>query len=129
MQTNCYRVFLLFIFLLITNTIFAQAPAVSPVAGSGAAGFSGDGGPATSAELNSPSEVAVDAKGNVFIADLNNNRIRKVNSSDVINTFAGNGATGYWYLEGGPAISSVLNHPFGTAVDFNGNVFIGDFGG
>lgn len=129
MQSIFQRISSIFILVLLATCAFGQAPVTSPVAGTGSSGYSGDGGPATSADLNSPSEVAVDAKGNVFIADLNNNRIRKVNNDGTISTYAGNGSTGYWYLEGGPAFSSVLNHPFGDAVDIAGNVYIADFGG
>jgi sugar lactone lactonase YvrE len=134
MQTISYRASGVFFLALlsavfITGNAFAQAPVVSAVAGTGTAGFSGDGGPATSADLNAPSEVTVDSKGNLFIADRNNNRVRKVNAGGDIGPFAGNGVTGYWYLEGGPAASSVLNHPFGAAVDISGNVYIADFGG
>jgi sugar lactone lactonase YvrE len=130
MQSILQRISSTFILVLIATCAFAQAPVVSPLAGTGAAGYSGDGGQATSADLNSPSEVAVDSKGNIYIADLDNNRIRRVtNGSGIIDTFAGNGTTGYFYLEGGPATGSVLNHPFGAAVDIAGNVYIADFGG
>jgi sugar lactone lactonase YvrE len=129
MQSILQRVLYVFILVFLTTTVFAQAPVISPLAGTGNAGYSGDGGPATSADLDSPSQVAADPKGNVYIADRNNNRIRRVSAGGVINTIAGNGTTGYWYLEGGPAISSVLNHPFGNAVDIVGNLYIADFGG
>ena len=71
------------------------------VAGNGIQGFSGDGGPSTSASLNQPSGVAVDAAGNLYIADFNNNRIRKVSPAGTITTFAGNGVAAF-AGDGGP---------------------------
>ena len=96
---------------------------ITTVAGSEIAGFSGDNGPATSAQLNMPSSVAVDSAGNLYINDDWNNRIRKV-SNGVITTVAGGGSsTG----DGGPATSAGLS-PSGIAVDAAGNLYIGDFG-
>jgi hypothetical protein len=97
-------------------------------------GFSGDGGPATSALLNEPYSVAVDGSGNLFIADTINNRIRKVSASGVITTVAGSGAfgfvgfagTGSFSGDGGPATSALLDEPYGIAVDGSGNLFIAD---
>jgi len=89
-------------------------------------GFSGDGGPATSATLWDPTSVAVDAAGNLFIADLTNNRIRKVSTSGIITTVAGSGKQGGFSGDGGPATSALLNNPFGVAVDGAGNIFIAD---
>ena len=100
-------------------------PIINTVAGNGTAGFSGDGGPATSASLNNPLEVAVDAAGNLYIADRANNRIRKVDTSGTITTVAGTGTAGF-SGDGGPAISASLNRPFGMAVDSAGNLFIAD---
>jgi len=99
---------------------------ITTFAGLGSYGFLGDGGPATSAELAAPSGVAVDASGNLFIADTNNNRIRKVSASGVITTVAGNGTAGY-SGDGGPGASASLNNPYGVAVDAFGNLFIGDY--
>ena len=98
---------------------------ISTVAGNGTAGFSGDGGPATSAQLNYPTGVAVDAAGNLFIADEANNRVRKVTPGGVISTVAGNGTQGY-SGDGGPATSAQLYYPYGVAVDAAGNLFIAD---
>jgi trimeric autotransporter adhesin len=95
------------------------------VAGSGVAGFSGDGGPATSAKLNRPGSIAIDSAGNLFISDGNNLRIRKVSSSGIITTVAGNGYSGYGG-DGGPATSANLSLPNGLAVDSSGNLFIAD---
>jgi uncharacterized protein (TIGR03437 family) len=94
---------------------------------SGLGSYSGDNGPATAAGLNYPYGVAVDASGNLFIADLYNNRVRKVSTSGVITTIAGNGQAGF-AGDGGPAASAQLDEPFGIAVDAAGNLFITDYG-
>jgi sugar lactone lactonase YvrE len=97
---------------------------LSVVAGTGQQGFGGDGGPATSAELDSPLGVAVDAKGNVYIADTHNNRIREV-SSGVITTIAGTGKPGF-SGDGGAAAAAQLDDPAAVAVDSKFNVYIAD---
>ncbi len=99
---------------------------ITTVAGTGVAGFSGDGGPATAAQLNSPTGVAVDGAGNLFIADYNNQRIRKV-SGGLITTVAGTGKIGP-AVNGGPATGADLFFPTGVAVDgaTPANVFIAD---
>jgi sugar lactone lactonase YvrE len=98
---------------------------LSFVAGNGTSGFSGDGGPATSAQLSSAYGIAIDTAGNLFIADTANARIRKVTPSGVISTVAGNGTQGYGG-DGGPATSAQLSDPLGVAVDTAGNLFIAD---
>jgi len=98
---------------------------ISTVAGNGAAAYSGDGGPATSASLNFPCGVASDAAGNLYIADSDNQRIRKVGTNGTITTVAGNGTQGY-LGDGGPAAGANLNFPFGVAVDASGNLYIAD---
>jgi sugar lactone lactonase YvrE len=100
---------------------------ITTVAGNGTEGYSGDGGPATSAELRAPYGVAVDNAGNLFIADLGNNRIRMVTAAGTITTVAGNGTNGY-SGDGGPATSAELSIPWGVAVDGAGNLFIADWG-
>lgn len=90
-----------------------------------AGGYSGDGGPATSAQLNYPAAVAVDVAGNLFIADAHNHRLRKVNPTGIINTVVGNGQYSF-SGDGGPAISATLNDPGGLAIDVAGNLFIAD---
>jgi len=99
---------------------------ITTVAGNGTQGFSGDGGPATSAQLGSPFGVAVDSAGNLYIADEGKNRVRKV-SNGVITTVAGNGVGGFGG-DGGPATSAQLLFPFGVAVDSAGNLYIADTG-
>jgi uncharacterized protein (TIGR03437 family) len=101
--------------------------AISTVAGNGTAGFGGDGGSATSAQLNLPFGVAVDAAGNLYIAEFGNNRVRKVSTNGNIGTIAGNGVSGY-SGDKGQAASAQLNGPQGVAVDSAGNVYIADTG-
>ncbi|WP_247235524.1 NHL repeat-containing protein [Telluribacter sp. SYSU D00476] len=100
---------------------------ISTVAGNGQDGYSGDGGPATGASIRYPTEVAVDAAGNIYIADSFNNRIRKVDvSTGIISTVAGNG--NYKYSgDGGPATSASINHPAGLAFDAKGNLYIAEY--
>src|SRR5207249_744915 len=100
---------------------------ISTAAGNGTPGFSGDGGSATSAQLNYPFGVAVDGSGNLLIVDTGNSRIRKVTPAGVISTVAGNGVSGF-SGDGGPATSAQLNSPSGVAVDGSDNLFIVDTG-
>ena len=100
---------------------------ITTIAGTGTSGYSGDGGLATSAMLNNPSGVAVDSSGNLYIADFQNLRIRKVNTSGTITTVAGIGRSGY-SGDGGLATSAMLNNPSGVAVDGSGNLYIADSG-
>jgi uncharacterized protein (TIGR03437 family) len=104
---------------------FVPGGQMTVVAGNGIQGFSGDGGPATSASLNQPSGVAVDAAGNLYIADFNNNRIRKVSPGGTITTIAGNGVATF-SGDGEPATSASLSGPVGVAVDSAGNLYIAD---
>lgn len=100
---------------------------ISTVAGNGgASGFSGDGGQANLASLNHPYGVAVDAIGNIYIADCYNSRIRIVNTNGVINTFAGGGMS---LGDGGQATLAVVNAPWGVAVDATGNILIAENAG
>lgn len=99
---------------------------ITTIAGNGTAAYSGDGGAATSASLNNPAGIAVDAVGNVFIADKNNNRIRRVDTNGVITTIAGTNGVGGFSGNGGLAITNRLNGPTGVAIDSDGNLFIAD---
>ena len=103
----------------------SAAGIITTIAGTGIASDNGDGGPATAAQLNHPDGVAVDAAGNVYIADAGSNRIRKINTSGIIYTIAGNGSSGYTG-DGGDATSAQLRFPTGVAVDLSGNVYIAD---
>ena len=107
---------------------------ITTVAGNGT-GYSGDGGPATSAQLYFSSGVAVDSAGNLYIGDANNHRVRKVSPNGTITTVAGNGTAapsvqqaGPGPGDGGPATSAQLRTPIGVAVDSGGNLYIADLG-
>jgi trimeric autotransporter adhesin len=106
--------------------VSAATGTITTIAGNGMSGFSGDGGAATSAELNTPSGVAVDSAGNLYIADAGNNRIRIV-SAGTITTIAGNGTSGF-SGDGGAATSAELNDATGVAVDSAGDLYIADVG-
>jgi len=99
---------------------------ITTVAGNGTPGFSGDGGIATVAQLNSPRDIAIDSVGNIYIADANNNRIRKVEmSTGIITTCAGN-ATGGYTGDGIPATASGFAGPYSIDFDSHGNLFVDD---
>jgi uncharacterized protein (TIGR03437 family) len=104
---------------------YTNAGVYTTIAGSGNSGFSGDNGPAPNAALYDPMGLAVDAAGNVYIADTFNCRIRKVTPSGIITTIAGNGSL-YFSGDGGPAIQASMHFPHGVAVDPSGNVYITD---
>jgi len=100
---------------------------ITTVAGNGTNGYAGDGGPATNARLSYIPGVAADSVGNLFIADVNNGRIRLVSTAGVISTVAGGTKSGF-SGDGGPATNAGLNGPRGVAVDGFGNIFIADTG-
>jgi sugar lactone lactonase YvrE len=104
----------------------SAAGVITTVAGTGVRGGSGDGGPATAAQLNWPQGVCVDSDGNLFLADTSN-RIRKVNPSGIISTVAGNGDFGF-AGDGGPATSAKLWNPIGIALGSGGTLLIADSG-
>ncbi|MGW7553354.1 NHL domain-containing protein, partial [Streptomyces rimosus] len=98
---------------------------ITTVAGNGEAGYISDGGPALATRLHYPHALTVDRSGNLYIADHNNHRIRKVTPNGIITTVAGNGEAGY-ISDGGPAISTRLYHPMGLVVDAEGSLYIAD---
>ncbi|MBK8125111.1 MAG: hypothetical protein IPK56_00080 [Elusimicrobia bacterium] len=100
---------------------FALVDAYYAVAG----GYGGDGVPAEGAKLLYPMGLAVDAGGNLYIADTGNHRVRRVDADGVITTVAGNG-NGAYAGDNGPATQANLNHPMGVAVDAEGNLYIAD---
>jgi uncharacterized protein (TIGR03437 family) len=108
------------------STAWAQTvPQITTVAGTGTPGSSGDGGPAVQAALNNPTYDATDLSGNLYIADQNNNRIRKVDSKGIMTTVAGTGSPGF-SGDGGPATQAALNTPTGVCTDAAGNLYIND---
>jgi len=101
---------------------------VYTIAGDGVAGYSGDGGPAITADINGPRKAILDGAGDLYIADAGNNRIRKVPAgTGIITTIAGTGIAG-WSGDNGPAASAQLNDPGGLALDSAGNLYIADTG-
>ena len=98
---------------------------ISTFAGIGEAGFSGDDGPAVKARLSLPSGVAIDKKGNLYISDRSNDRIRVVDKKGVIRTYAGSGVAGF-QGDAGPALKAQLDKPFGIALDEAENLYIAD---
>ena len=104
----------------------AATGTINTIAGTGEWGYSGDGGPATQAQLGYPEGVAVDGGGNLYISDSRNSRIRKVSAfTGTISTIAGTGEWGY-SGDGGPAIEAKLGYPEGVTVDGAGNLYIAD---
>jgi sugar lactone lactonase YvrE len=105
----------------------SQVRLITTVAGTGAQGFSGDGGLAIRARLAYPDSVAVDAAGNVYFADVLNSRVRRIDSRGVITTVAGSDTAGF-SGDGGPATDAQLASPVGVAVDAAGNLYFADLG-
>src|ERR1039457_6486177 len=99
---------------------------ITTVAGDGSLGILGDGGSATIASLSSPQGVAVDAYGNIFIADSGNHSIRKLGTNGIITRVVGIGYQDGFYQSSGSATSLSLNNPAGVVVDSAGNLFIAD---
>lgn len=98
---------------------------ITSIAGNGTAGYSGDGGPATSAEINLPYRPAFDSKGNLYFADVGNSRIRKIDTSGIITTYAGNGMAGY-SGDGEAATSAEFKNPYHIAIDPADNIYVSD---
>ncbi len=105
---------------------FTEYSTIATIAGTGAAGFSGDGGPATAAQIDAPEHVAVDSAGDVFIGDTMNHRIRKIDvGTGDISTYGGTGTAAY-SGDGGPASSAAMNEPRGLFVDASDDLFLAD---
>lgn len=105
----------------------ADGSAAVTIAGTGTPGFSGDGGPAAAAQLNGPTSIALDAEGNLYLADTNNHRVRKIAAGDgAISTFAGVGTCGF-SGDGGAALEAQLCQPAQVTLDSAGNLLIADF--
>ena len=102
---------------------------ISTVAGNGLPGMSGDGGPASAAQLNSPYGLAIDLLGNLYVADLGNARVRRISATGTMTTVAGGGATEVsWFGVAVKGTEAKLNAPRNLAVDAGGQVWIADFG-
>ncbi|HEV7865981.1 MAG TPA: NHL repeat-containing protein [Acidimicrobiia bacterium] len=101
------------------------AGTITTFAGTGVTGYSGDGGPATAAQFDAPRSLALDSAGNLYVADDNNHRVRRIDPAGVVTTVAGAGVSGF-AGDGGPAGAAQLNHPRGVAVDGRGTLFIAD---
>ncbi|MGP8217630.1 MAG: T9SS type A sorting domain-containing protein [Bacteroidia bacterium] len=111
--------------IIVSNAVTAQVGIITTVAGTGTSGYSGDGGLAIHAKLSYPTDLAIDSRNNIYIADGNNNRIRKIDSAGIITTIAGNGIAGF-NGDNIPATSAELNYPAGIAVDSKDNIYICD---
>jgi len=111
----------------VIREVVAATGNIMTIAGTGTPGYSGDGGPAASAQFSIAHSLAVDAAGNLYIADGPNGRIRMINTAGIISTFAGNGTHGY-AGDNGPAVNAALYYPVGVTVDSAGNVYIADDG-
>ena len=122
MNTNRFRLFS--VVLMIASSL-ASAQTITTIAGDGAATFAGDAGLATGAALNHPRIMAIDAAGNIFVADMDNSRIRRIATNGTITTVAGTGVAGY-SGDGGLAASAQLNQPQAVAIDASGNLIIAD---
>ncbi len=108
------------------SEVSASNQTINTVAGTGKMGYSGDNGPAAAAQIDDVAGVAVDANGNLYIADEDNGRVRKVDTTGAITTFAGGGMS---TSDGANATDAALNIPLGVAVDGTGNVYIAEYGG
>lgn len=111
--------------LFLLTALCVRAQHIATIAGTTVAGFSGDNGPATAAQLYGPLGIAVDSAGNIYFADRFNDRVRKINTTGIITTIAGTGTGGY-NGDDIAATTAQLNDPFGVAVDNAGNVYVAD---
>jgi hypothetical protein len=103
-----------------------DAQIINTIAGNGTQGYSGDGGPAKNALLNGPGELCFDKLGNIYIADGQNNCVRKIDVNGIITTVAGNGIRGF-SGDGGLVINAQLKYPRGISLDNLGNLYIADY--
>ena len=108
--------------------VAANMGMISTFAGNGTFGYSGDGGPATSATVEYPNAIALDGAGNLYFTDAGADVVRKVTKAGIISTIAGKGPSGYTTSigDGGPATNAILSYPDGIAVDISGNLFVAD---
>ncbi|HTC95466.1 MAG TPA: YCF48-related protein [Terriglobales bacterium] len=106
--------------------IYNETQILTTIAGTGVCNSYGDGGPAVAAALNYPSSIAVDNKGNLFFAEGGTGRVRRIDKSGIITTYAGTGVKGF-SGDGGPATEAMLDNPSGLAIDPVGNLYIADF--
>ena len=98
---------------------------ITTLAGNGRAGYSGDNGPALKASFNFPAGLCSDPAGNLYVADRNNHRVRRIDTSGIVTTVAGTG-TPDWGGDGGPAVAAHLNYPSDVVCDGKGNLYISD---
>jgi sugar lactone lactonase YvrE len=100
---------------------------ITTIAGTGIAGYSGDNGNAQFAQFFAPNDVAFDAQGNLFVADYGNNRVRRIDAvTNVVTTFAGNGALTGFHGDGGHSLAATIGNPNSLEFDAAGNLLIGD---
>lgn len=116
-----------FTILVVALCINTHAQIIKTIAGNGIQGYSGDGGQATLAKLNTPSDVAIDASGNLYITDFFNHCVRKIDTNGIITTVAGNGTAGY-SGDGGFATVAQVGYPKGIAIDNAGNLYVSQEG-
>jgi streptogramin lyase len=110
--------------IAVALTLASQAAhfKLDPIAGTGQPGFSGDNGPATQAQLNNTYGLTIGPNGDLYICDMANHRIRKIDSKGIITTVAGNGQKG-WSGDSGPALQASLNEPYEIRFDRNDNMY------
>jgi uncharacterized protein (TIGR03437 family) len=113
----------------VIRMVNASTGNISTVAGNNTAGYVGDGAAAISAQINTPDSIVFDSKGNYYFSDFSNNVVRMVNTSGVINTFAGAQSEGNGYSgDGAAATAAALGFPAGIVFDSSGNMYISDYG-
>jgi sugar lactone lactonase YvrE len=126
-KTALYKTatYISFSIAVIFTTTNGQAQTINTIAGTGTGGYSGDGGAATTANFYNPAAIKRDAIGNLYVADFSNHRVRKIDTSGVVTTIAGNGSATY-AGDGGPATAASIRQPGGIALDGSGNIYISD---